>query len=101
MPYFGSSPSGEAAKTGVIYKKPICSSVNRGMYGQVTGRMGEGGGEGGLCPQYVPRLRTTKEHIPLYSSIRCNRGIYVYIPQYRRIYGHIFIEVIFLVYFIS
>jgi hypothetical protein len=50
VPYFGDSPSEEAAKTGVIYKKYIpqlteermtlCLSVNRGVYEHVAGARG-------------------------------------------------------------
>jgi hypothetical protein len=35
MTYFGGYPFGEAAKIGVIYKKTIYSSVNRGTYGPI------------------------------------------------------------------
>jgi hypothetical protein len=31
--YFAGSPSGEAAKTGIILKNPVYSSINRGTYG--------------------------------------------------------------------
>jgi hypothetical protein len=89
MPYFGSSPSGEAAKTGVIYKKPICSSVNRGMYGHVTGRMGEGGGRGGCVPSmflgyvqprnifhYIRRLDVIEEYMFISLGTDDYMGIY-------------------------
>jgi hypothetical protein len=38
--------------------------------------LGCGGGGGGGCPQSIPQLRVTEEYIPVYSSVRCNRGIY-------------------------
>jgi hypothetical protein len=57
-----------------------------------------GGGGGGS--QYIPQLCIIKEYIRICSSVRCNRGIYFYIPWYRRIYLHIFIGVIFLGYFV-
>jgi hypothetical protein len=41
---------------------------------------GHGGGGGS---QYIPRLHITEEYIPIYSSVRCNRVIYFYIPRYR------------------
>jgi hypothetical protein len=39
-----------------------------------------GGGEG--VSQYIPRLHVTEKYVPIYSSGRCNRGIYFYIPLY-------------------
>jgi hypothetical protein len=50
----------------------LYSSVNREIYGYVARVRGGGGG----CPQYIPQLRVTEEYIPVYSSVRCNRGIY-------------------------
>jgi hypothetical protein len=49
-----------------------------------------GHGEG-VGPQYIPRLCVTEEYIPLYLSVRRSRGIY----------GHIFIGIIFLGWFIG
>jgi hypothetical protein len=33
------------------------------------------GHAGGAFLQYIPRLRVTKEYIPLYSSVIRNRGL--------------------------
>jgi hypothetical protein len=41
-------------------------SINRGMYGHVTG--------GGF--QYIPRLRARGERVQVYSLVTCNQGIY-------------------------
>jgi hypothetical protein len=75
-------------------KNTIYSSVNRVIYGHVVRAWGGGS-------QYIPRLRVTDEYILIYSSVGCNRRIYFYITRYRRIYVYIFIDVIFLSFFIG
>jgi hypothetical protein len=54
----------------------LYSSVNRGIYEHVS--RARGGGS-----KYIPRLCVTEEYILIYSSIRCNQGIYFYISRYR------------------
>jgi hypothetical protein len=48
----------------------LYSSVNQGIYGHWLG----GGG-----PKYIPRLRVIEKYSALYSSVRHNQGIYLYI----------------------
>jgi hypothetical protein len=55
----------------------LYSSVNREIYEHVAGVCGRGS-------HYIPRLCVIKEYIPIYSSVRCNRGptnIIAYIHQ--------------------
>jgi hypothetical protein len=61
----------------------LYSSVNRGIYGHMDGA--RVGGEGGLGPQYICRLRVTEEYIPIYSLVTHNQRIYSYISWYRGI----------------
>jgi uncharacterized protein YwgA len=69
MTYFGGSPSGEAAKIGVIYiEKIICSLVNRGIYGDVAGLRN--------IFQCICRLDITEEYTFILHGTDKYRGIY-------------------------
>jgi hypothetical protein len=87
MPHFGGSPFGEAAKTGVIYKKnqyvprlteermALYSLINRGMYEHMVGVRGEGVPSRNIF-HYIRWLDVTTEYKFVFLSTDECMGIY-------------------------